>query len=333
MPHGRAVDRADGVTAPGFWQTGGPLAAALSPFQIITRMATARRIAQAGWQAPVPVICCGNASVGGTGKTPLCLDILARLRARGIDAHGLTRGHGGRLPGPIRVDPARHMAADVGDEALLLAAAAPSWAGADRAAAARAAIAAGAQALIMDDGLQNPSLAKTMSFLVIDGGAGFGNGRLLPAGPLREPVSAAAARCRAAVMLGGDRWGALGQLPADLPVLHAAMAPGPEMLALAGCQVVAFAGIGRPEKFFATLRDAGIALAASEGFPDHYVYRDEDLARLRGMARSRAAALVTTTKDFARLAPAYRHGITALSAFLAWDDEASFERVLFGTQY
>jgi tetraacyldisaccharide 4'-kinase len=316
------------VNPPAFWQTGGPLAAALAPFGIITRLATARRVAQPGWQAPVPVLCCGNATVGGSGKTPLCLDILARLRTAGIDAHALTRGYGGRLPGPTPVDPETHTAADVGDEALLLAQAAPTWAGADRAAAARAAITAGAQALVMDDGLQNPSLAKTCSFLVIDGGAGFGNGRLLPAGPLREPVHAAAGRCRAAVLIGDDHYNALAALPPGLKLLRARLVPGEAMRSLAGQLVLAFAGIGRPEKFFATLEQAGLTLAARQAFPDHHAYSAAELAALQTKAASLGAQLVTTTKDHVRLAPRERSSVLALAAELVWDDPEEVVTIL-----
>ena len=316
------------MTPPAFWQTGGPVAAVLAPLGIVTRLATARRVARPGWRASVPVICCGNATVGGAGKTPLCLDILARLRASGIDAHALTRGHGGSLPGPIRVDPALHNAAQVGDEALLLAQQAPTWAGAARAAAARAAIAAGAQALVMDDGLQNPSLQKTCSLLVIDGGAGFGNGRLLPAGPLREPIAAAAQRCAAAVVIGDDTHEAAAALPPDLPVLRAHLAPGPEMLALAGHRVLAFAGIGRPAKFFATLEQAGIVLAETASFADHHVYRAAELAALRARATDLDARLVTTTKDHVRLATSDRELAVQLGAILVWEERDAVEQLL-----
>jgi len=313
---------------PDFWQHGGVAQALLSPLGHITAVVTARRMARPGWVAPVPVICCGNATVGGSGKTPLALDILARLLARGVVAHALTRGHGGSASGVLRVDPGAHDAALVGDEALLLAAVAPCWTGADRAASARAAIAAGAQALVMDDGLQNATLHKTASVLVIDGGAGFGNGRLLPAGPLREPVAAAAGRCRAAVIIGEDRTGAASRLPPDLPVLRARMAPGPAMRALAGQKVAAFAGIGRPDKFFDTLRAAGLVLTSQVEFPDHHPYTARELAGLRRRSVSQGARLVTTTKDFARIAALARGGVLPLAASLQWDDEAVFEALL-----
>ena len=165
----------------------------LAPAAAVVAAITARRVARPGWRAPVPVICCGNATAGGAGKTTLALDLGARLAQRRVAF--LTRGHGGRARGVHLVDPSRDGAALVGDEALLLAEARPTWVAADRAAGARAAVAAGAGVLVMDDGLQNPTLAKDLSFLVIDGGTGFGNGRVMPAGPLREPVATAAVRC------------------------------------------------------------------------------------------------------------------------------------------
>jgi tetraacyldisaccharide 4'-kinase len=313
---------------PGFWQTGGWQADLLAPLGAVTEAVTARRVARRGWRAPVPVLCAGNATVGGAGKTPVVIDVARRLRARGIDTHILVRGYGGARRDTVRVDPARHTAADVGDEALLLAAAAPCWVGADRAASARAAIASGATALLLDDGLQNPSLTKDFSALVIDGGAGFGNGRLLPAGPLREPVAAAAARCQAAMIIGADIAGATAALPPGLPVLHARLAPGPSMQALAGQRVHAFAGIGRPEKFFTTLREAGILLAGTRAFPDHHPYRPTDLAALRRDAAASGAPLVTTEKDYVRLPASARAGIQALTANLAWDQPAAIEAML-----
>jgi tetraacyldisaccharide 4'-kinase len=313
---------------PEFWQRGGWQAAALTPFEIITARMTARRVARPGWQAPVPVICCGNASVGGTGKTPLALDILSRLQARGVAAHALLRGHGGGSRGVTRVDPLRHDAAAVGDEALLLAEAAPWGVGADRGEAARRAVASGAAALVMDDGLQNPTLRKDASILLIDGAAGFGNGRLLPAGPLREPVLSAASRCRLAVLIGDDRHGARAALPQALPVLRANLTPGPDMQAMAGNRVMAFAGIGRPNKFFDTLSEAGVAVVAAVPFPDHHPYTMRQVNALRRRAEAAGAALVTTAKDYARLPAGWRAGIIPLRVVLTWEDEAAFDAQL-----
>jgi tetraacyldisaccharide 4'-kinase len=276
----------------------------------------------------VPVICCGNAGVGGAGKTTLVLDLCARLQARPLRVHLLTRGHGGAARGPLAVDPARHTVRDVGDEALLLARAAPTWLGADRAATARAAIAAGAQVLLMDDGLQNPTLAKTASLLVVDGPAGFGNGRVLPAGPLREPVRAAAARCAAAILVGEDEARGLARLPPGLPVLRADLRPGDGLAALAGRPVVAFAGIGRPEKFFAMLEAAGVAVARRVPFADHHVFSPAELGRLARLAAELGAVPVTTPKDHMRIPAAERAGFAVLGVRLAWRDEAALDALL-----
>jgi tetraacyldisaccharide 4'-kinase len=305
------------------------LARVLSPFSCAVIAITARRVAQVGWQAPVPVVCCGNATVGGAGKTTLALDLARRLTARGIAVHVLLRGYRGTARGPRRVmrgDPA----AATGDEALLLAEAAPTWTGADRAASARAAIAAGAEVLLMDDGLQNPSLEKTMSLLVVDGATGFGNGRVLPAGPLREPAAIAASRCRAAVLIGPDTSGALAQLPPDLPVLHADVVQGGEIASLIGRRVLAFAGIAIPDKFFTALERAGVELAGREAFADHHVFTPVELARLEASARAVDAILVTTPKDAVRLPAGMlaRMNVHVVSVRLVWNSEAVIDALL-----
>ncbi len=318
------------LSAPAFWAHGGGrlLPALLSPASAVVARATARRVARPGWRAPVPVICCGNPGVGGAGKTTLVLDLAARLQARGLCVHLLTRGHGGTARGPLRADAARHGAAEIGDEALLLAACAPTWVGADRAATGRLAVAEGAQVLLMDDGLQNPTLARDCGLLVIDGAAGFGNGRVLPAGPLREPVEAAAARCMAAVLIGEDATGALAQLPAPMPVLRARLQPGTEVAALAGFRLLAFAGIGRPAKFFTMLAQAGLDVRATRPFADHHRFGDDELAYLRQEAAGLGALLVTTPKDFVRIAPELRAGITAVGVSLAWDEAGAPDALL-----
>jgi tetraacyldisaccharide 4'-kinase len=312
---------------PAFWSEDGWPSRLLLPAAAVTAWMTARRVARAGWKAPVPVLCCGNAGVGGAGKTTLALDLLRRLQLRGGRPHAVLRGYGGRLRGPILVRPGRHDARQVGDEALLLAERAPSWVAANRAAGAQAAVAEGADAIVMDDGLQNPGLVKDCSLLVIDGGYGFGNGRLLPAGPLREPVAAAAARCQAAVLIGLDAHGAAAMLPPDLPVLRAELVPDLGDLDLS-LRYFAFAGIGRPEKFFAGLRAAGVTLVGKRAFADHHPYVPAELAGLAREADRAGARLLTTPKDMARLNPAQWPEIAVAGVSLAWQDEAALSTLL-----
>jgi tetraacyldisaccharide 4'-kinase len=313
---------------PAFWGRDGVLPRLLDPLGGIYAAGTARRLRRPGWHAPAPVICCGAATAGGAGKTPLALDLGQRLRARGRRPAFLTRGHRGRLRQAFPVDPARHDAAAVGDEALLLAEVAPTYACADRVAGARAALAAGADVLVMDDGLQNPGLAGKIGLLVVDGGSGFGSGRVIPAGPLREPIGTAAARCRLAVLLGEDRTDARARLPPALPVLSAELRPVAEP-ALAGARVLAFAGIGRPEKFFASLRAAGAEPVICRAFPDHHAFTPADLRRLSQTASGAGLRLVTTAKDAVRLPEHFRHRVVVLRVTLAWhDDEPAIEAFL-----
>jgi tetraacyldisaccharide 4'-kinase len=300
----------------------------LSPIASLYASATARRVARSGWRAPVPVICCGNATAGGAGKTTVSLDIGQRLSNRGVATHFLTRGYGGRMKGPVRVDPVQHDSKDVGDEALLLAATRPTWVAADREAGGRTAVEAGAQAIVMDDGLQNPGLEKDLSLLVIDGSYGFGNGHIIPAGPLREPVAAAASRCRAAVLIGEDDANALSLLPPGLPVLRARLKPGPEAELLQGQPVFAFCGIANPRKFCATLGEAGAVLAGRVAYADHYPFDEGDLEDLLAQAEALRAIPVTTRKDFVRIPSAFRSRVTVLSVALEWDNATQLEALL-----
>jgi tetraacyldisaccharide 4'-kinase len=318
------------MRAPDFWtgDGGGIAPLLLSPIAALYASATARRVARPGWRAPVPVICCGNATAGGAGKTSLALDLGQRLANRGVAVHFLTRGYGGTLRGPVRVEPGRHDSTAAGDEALLLAAQSPTWIAADRAAGARAAIEAGAQALVMDDGLQNPTLEKDLSFLTIDGSYGFGNGRVIPAGPLREPVLSAAGRSQAAVLMGEDGCGALGVLPPGMPVLRARTVPGPEAAGLKGQSVFAFCGIANPRKFFATLSESGALIAGRASYADHYPYDAGDMRELLAEADRLRAIPVTTKKDFVRIPAAFRARVTVVTVTLAWEEPAMLEAML-----
>jgi len=311
--------------APDFWARPGLLSDLLLPLAWghAALTSTRRRFAHP-WRAGVPVLCVGNLVAGGAGKTPVCLSLAQLLGARGWHAHLLSRGYGGSLGGPVRVDPQRHSAAEVGDEPLLLARAAPVWIGSDRASAARAAIAAGADLLILDDGFQNTSLHQDLALVVIDGATGLGNGRVIPAGPLREPPGSGLARAEAAIVIGEDKTGLV--LPGSI-VLRATLAPR-GATDLAGKKVVGFAGIGRPTKFRDTLEELGAAIAGWHAFPDHHPYRETELARLAEEASGANAMLVTTEKDLMRLTPLWRQHVRAIAVEIAWRDEAALLAVL-----
>ena len=326
------------VRAPEFWRRRGILGSALAPagwcYGLCARVLFA---ATRPVRAAVPVLCVGNLVIGGAGKTPVALSVGRRLIEHGRKVHFLSRGYGGRVAGPLRVDPQNHTAADVGDEALLLAARAPAWVSRDRIAGVRVAGAAaegapdGPEVILMDDGFQNPSVAKDLSLLVVDGEYGFGNGRVIPAGPLRETVPSALSRADVIVLIGEDIAGIENQ-PAvresRLPVLKAHARPGPEAESLKGQPVVAFAGIANPEKFFQTLEEAGCEIKASHAFPDHHPFGEEDIQRLKSEAADLNAKLATTEKDAMRLSPAALSGIVVLTIYLEWADEAALDAVL-----
>lgn len=301
----------------------------LSPLAALVTACAAKRQKKAGWKAPVPVLCCGNLTTGGTGKTTVVLDLVARLKKRKIAVHALTRGYGGRIKTATQVDLPHHSARDVGDEALLLAQQCPTWVGGDRAASARAAVAAGATCLIMDDGFQNPGLHKDISLLVVDGVVGLGNGHVLPAGPLREPPAAALARASAILLIGPDQTGFLAQYGGMVPdVVRADLQTAPEVQALKEARCIAFAGLGRPSKFFDGLQQAGVNPVQCLAFPDHYFYKDRDMTHLATLARQADAQLVTTPKDTVRFPPAFRKQLMTVGVGLVWQNEAAPEALL-----
>ena len=307
----------------------------LKPASWLWAAVTARRIARAMPVDPgVPVVSIGNLTVGGSGKTPVARETLRLLRAAGIEAAALSRGYGGTLKGPLRVDPAVHTAADVGDEPLMLAIDSPAWISADRIAGAEAAVAAGAKALVLDDAHQNMKLNKTLSLIVVDGETRgeewpFGDGSVFPSGPMREPLKAGLARADAVVvLLPADLPEADPELVAafgDLPVFIARLEPaGPPP---SGPQV-GFAGIAKPWKVERSLIAAGCDLADFAPFPDHADYRPEDLRFLADRAELHGAGLVTTEKDWVRLSPEWRAKVVSWPVVARFEDEAGFVKFL-----
>lgn len=317
------------MRAPEFWLKDGLRARLLDPVGRLYGLATdLRRRWTRPEAAPVPVICVGNLSVGGTGKTPTALALAERLIARGHRPHFLSRGYGGRAHGPLRVDPSQHDCALIGDEALLLAEVAPTWVARDRLAGARAAASAGAELVIMDDGLQNLRIRPDVALVVVDGEVGFSNHRLLPAGPLRESVAGGLRRASAVIRIGADRSGVARQLPASLPLIEAELRPGCGATALAGRKVLAFAGIGRPAKFFATLAATGAAVIETVAFADHHRYRRAEIEDLLGRAERLGAVCVTTAKDAVRLPAGHREHVLTLPVRLHWRQPEAADRLL-----
>ena len=314
----------------------GPLTRALlTPLSWIWAAQTARRIARTQPRgADCAVICVGNFTVGGVGKTPIVRELLLTLTQRGVNAHGLSRGYGGKLKGPTQVDPSRHTAKDVGDEPLMLAQDFPMWVSVDRVAGAKAAASRGAQAIVMDDGHQNPSIKKTLSLVVVDGETRggewpFGDGRVFPAGPMREPLKVGLSRADAVIVLlpvdmaqpDFDLLVEFGDMPVLVARLEAA-APVPT-----GPQV-GFAGIGKPWKVEKALTAAGCQLVDFAPFPDHGEYDEATLKMLAERAKVYEAGLVTTEKDWVRLPAKWRERVTPWPVRARFDDPAAVEELL-----
>jgi tetraacyldisaccharide 4'-kinase len=326
---------------PAFWWTGPSAAAALlAPAAACYGAIAARRMARPGCKAAVPVICVGNFTVGGAGKTPAAMALARVLLQWGRRPFFLSRGYGGRVAGPVRIDEGPWTAAEVGDEPLLLAGVAPAIVARARPAGVAAAVAGGADTIIMDDGLQNPSVQKDLALAVVDGRRGIGNGRIFPAGPLRAPLAAQLDHIGAVLVVGAASPAAEPAIAAaqkrGLPVFCGDVKPAPEAVAaLAGKPVLAFAGIADPGKFFATLEGHGIPAAIRRPFPDHHPYAANEMVELVACAERNGLTLVTTEKDMARLrgdpAAAELAARTAvLPVTLRFSDMARVEEMLRG---
>lgn len=306
---------------------------AFSPLGWLYGGVTARRVAQpATYTAEVPVLCIGNLNAGGTGKTPTAIALIQYLQAKGLTPHVISRGYGGSAKDLTRVDERKHSAREVGDEPMLLAAFAPTWVCADRTKAARAAQEAGADLILMDDGFQNPSLHKDASIIVADAQRGFGNGSCIPAGPLREPVGAGLARGNLLLTIGNSaaqtRFDTLWGGKVTLPHARAELVPLQTGMDWTATPFLAFAGIGYPEKFFATLRAQGATVLETHALDDHQPLTTALLQRMEADATRLGAQLVTTEKDAVRLPAAYRRKVLTLPVRLEVKDWAEIDALL-----
>ncbi len=281
----------------------------------------------------IPVICIGNVNLGGTGKTPTVIEVVTRLIAMGKAPHVVSKGYKGQVTGPELVDPAHHTASDVGDEALLLAAFAPTWVSKDRLAGARAAKTAGADVIVLDDGLQNPALAKDLAIMVVDAQMGFGNGQVMPSGPLRETIENAVAKTDLLLTIGPkdnvhaaflDQW----DVVKALPHVSSSIEPLQTGMDWQGMEALAFAGIGRPEKFYHTLKNMGVVVKATRSFDDHQVFSTNLLARLEDEAWRLGAQLVTTEKDAVRLPKEWQQKVLTVPVRLKVHETKVFDHAL-----
>ncbi|MEC8642503.1 MAG: tetraacyldisaccharide 4'-kinase [Pseudomonadota bacterium] len=315
------------MKTPAFWSHRGAAAIALLPLTLLWRAGGALKQATARPHKPaIPIICVGNLTAGGTGKTPLVGWLADRMRERGWQPAILTRGYGGSASGPLWVDPDTHDAGFCGDEPLMLADGRPVMVARDRAAGARTIAAGGTYDLIvMDDGMQNPTVQRTLTIGVFDGGSGVGNGWLIPAGPLRTPLASGLRQLDIAVINGADETKLTPRLSHKMPVFDAALRPEASVIeALADTPLLAFAGIGRPARFFAGIEAIGGQIAKRLSFADHHPYSQQDLAQIQEDAQRHGAEMITTQKDWMRLPADWRARVAMLPVSADMADEAGF---------
>lgn len=302
---------------PTHWKNINLLSILLCPLGWLYGLATTLRLAfHKPRKVSVPVICVGNLTAGGTGKTPVSIALAELLQKNGRRPFFVTRGYGGSLQ-DILVEPDRHNAAQTGDEPLLLARRAPVVVNHRRFDGAQKAVLLGADIIVMDDGFQNPALYKDLSFIVIDGEFGLGNGFCIPAGPLREFVSRGLKRAQAVIIVGPDKHNFAAGF--KIPVFHARIEPN-RPLSKDNPRVIAFAGIGRPQKFYKSLADCGFEILKTFDFPDHHFYKEAELLELIAQAHSLKADIYTTSKDYVKIPAALRGSFKVLEITVVWDD-------------
>ena len=316
------------MKTPSFWHADGFIPKLLEPLaQLYKCLSFLERSLRSKTKIDVPVLCIGNLVSGGAGKTPIALSIGQKLNVK-HNISFLTRGYGGIEAGPIEVNPDEHSSYEVGDEALILSEVGPTWVSRNRIAGAIAAKNAGFEIVIMDDGFQHTSLVKTLSFVIIDGPYGFGNGRLIPAGPLREPIYSGLKRADVIVLVGEVNPSIIELLPNDKPLLRASLVPAEMGIPLSNNNVIGFAGIGRPTKFLETLEKMGLNIIDFVAFPDHYRFRESEIRELYEKATEVDAILVTTIKDMKRVPKNVAHLCRPIGITVVWEDDSEIQQLL-----
>jgi tetraacyldisaccharide 4'-kinase len=316
------------MKTPSFWHADGFIPKLLEPLaQLYKCLSFLERSLRSKTKIDVPVLCIGNLVSGGAGKTPIALSIGQKLNAK-HNISFLTRGYGGIEAGPIEVNPDEHSSYEVGDEALILSEVGPTWVSRNRIAGAIAAKNAGFEIVIMDDGFQHTSLVKTLSFVIIDGPYGFGNGRLIPAGPLREPIYSGLKRADIIVLVGEVNPSIIELLPNNKPLLRASLVPAEMGTQLSNNNVIGFAGIGRPTKFLETLEKMGLNIIDFVAFPDHYRFRESEIRELYEKATEVDAILVTTFKDMKRVPKNVAHLCQPIGITVVWEDDSEIQQLL-----